>query len=100
MRRKGPPGSLSRGSKAIDLARTTRVRDTNLGDRDAVWAADDCPKHHVADGLYLVDVLDAINMAYTIIDNPDEISLMLRFYRQTRSVCQPMAILLTRGSRG
>jgi hypothetical protein len=53
-----------------------------------------------ADGLYLVDVLDAINMPYTIIDNPDEIPPMLRFYRQTRSVCRPMAVLFTRGSRG
>jgi hypothetical protein len=80
--------------------RELRVRDTNLADR----AAGDYHKHHVADGLYLVGLLDAINLPYTIIDNPDEISLMSRFYRQTRSVCRPMAVVLTcdllRGSRG
>src|SRR5215469_5691197 len=49
-------------------------------------AAGDHHKHHVANGLYLLRVLDAINMPYAIIDKPYEISLISRFYRQTRTV--------------
>jgi sulfopyruvate decarboxylase TPP-binding subunit len=62
------------------------------------------PQAIVAEGLYLLGLLDAINIPYTIIDKPDEISLMSRFDRQTHTVCRPMAVLLTRdllrGSRG
>jgi sulfopyruvate decarboxylase subunit alpha len=67
-------------------------------------AAGDHHKHHAANGLYLLRVLDAINMPYAIIDRPDEISLISRFYRQTRTVSRGMSVLFTRdllkGPRG
>ena len=67
-------------------------------------AAGDHHKHHVANGLYLLRVLDAINMPYAIIDQPHEISLISRFYRQTRTVSRAMSVLFTRdllkGARG
>ena len=59
-------------------------------------AAGDHHKHHVANGLYLLRVLDAINMPYAIIDKPDEISLISTFYRQTRTVSRAMLVLFTR----
>jgi sulfopyruvate decarboxylase subunit alpha len=59
-------------------------------------AAGDHHKHHVANGLYLLRVLDAINMPYAIIDKADDISLISRFYRQTRIVSRPMSVLFTR----
>jgi sulfopyruvate decarboxylase TPP-binding subunit len=67
-------------------------------------AAGDHHKHHVANGLYLLRVLDAINMPYAIIDKQDEISRISRFYRQTRTVSRAMSVLFTRdllkGARG
>jgi sulfopyruvate decarboxylase alpha subunit len=59
-------------------------------------AAGDHHKHHISNGLYLLRVIDAINMPYAIIDKPDEIPLISRFYRHTRTVSRPMAVLLTR----
>jgi len=59
-------------------------------------AAGDHHKHHISNGLYLLRVIDAINMPYAIIDKPDEIPLISRSYRHTRTVSRPMAVLLTR----
>jgi sulfopyruvate decarboxylase subunit alpha len=59
-------------------------------------AAGDHHKHHISNGLYLLAVIDAINMPYVIIDKPDEIPLISRFYRHTRTISRPMAVLLTR----
>jgi sulfopyruvate decarboxylase subunit alpha len=59
-------------------------------------AAGDHHKHHISNGLYLLRVIDAINMPYVIIDKPDEIALISRSYRHTRTVSRPMAVLLTR----
>jgi sulfopyruvate decarboxylase alpha subunit len=59
-------------------------------------AAGDHHKHHVSNGLYLLPVLDAIDMPYTIIDKPAEIPLISRCYRHTRTVSRPMAVLFTR----
>lgn len=53
-------------------------------------------KHHVSNGLYLLPVLDAINMPYQVIDRPDEIPHISRAYRHTRTFSRPMAVLLTR----
>jgi hypothetical protein len=47
-----------------------------------------------ADGLYPVGVLDAISMSYTLIDKPDEISLMSRCYRQTQPFAGPWQFCL------
>ena len=59
-------------------------------------AAGDHHKHHISNGLYLLRVMDAINMPYAIIDKPDEIPLISRSYRHTRTASRPMAVLLTR----
>ena len=59
-------------------------------------AAGDHHKHHISNGLYLLRVIEAINMPYAIIDKPDEIPLIARSYRHTRTISRPMAVLLTR----
>ena len=59
-------------------------------------AAGDHHKHHISNGLYLLRVMDAINMPYAIIDKPDEIPLISRSYHHTRTVSRPMAVLFTR----
>jgi sulfopyruvate decarboxylase subunit alpha len=59
-------------------------------------AAGDHHKHHVSNGLYLLPVLDAIDMPYAIIDKPSEIPLISRCYHHTRTVSRPMAVLFTR----
>jgi len=59
-------------------------------------APGDHHKHHVSNGLYLLPVLDAIDMPYTIIEKPEEISLISRCYHHTRTVSRPMVVLLTR----
>jgi hypothetical protein len=41
-------------------------------------------------------VLDAISMPYQIIDKPDDIPLVSRCYRHTRTYTRPMAVLFTR----
>jgi sulfopyruvate decarboxylase subunit alpha len=59
-------------------------------------AVGDHHKHHVSNGLYLLPVLDAINMPYTIVDKPDEVSLISRCYRHARTFSRPMVVLFTR----
>jgi sulfopyruvate decarboxylase subunit alpha len=59
-------------------------------------APGDHHKHHVSNGLYLLPVLDAIDMPYAIIDKPSEIAMISRCYHHTRTVSRPMAVLLTR----
>jgi sulfopyruvate decarboxylase subunit alpha len=59
-------------------------------------AAGDHHKHHISNGLYLLSVMDAINMPYAIIDRPDDIPLISRVYRHTRTISRPMAVLFTR----
>jgi len=53
-------------------------------------------KHHISNGLYLLPVLNAINMPYQIIDKPEEINLISRCYRHTRTYARPMTVLFTR----
>jgi sulfopyruvate decarboxylase subunit alpha len=59
-------------------------------------AAGDNHKHHISNGLYLRPVLDAINLPYQVIDDPDDIGLISRSYRHTRTFSRPMAVLFTR----
>ena len=59
-------------------------------------AVGDHHKHHVSNGLYLLPVLDAINMPYVIIDKPDKISLISQCYYHTRILSRPMVVLFTR----
>jgi sulfopyruvate decarboxylase TPP-binding subunit len=59
-------------------------------------ALGDHHKHHVSNGLYLRPVLDAIDLPYQVIDEPDDIKLISRAYRHTRTFCRPFAVLFTR----
>lgn len=59
-------------------------------------AIGDHHKHHVSNGLYLLPVLDAISMHYQIIDKAEEIPLISRCYRHTRTYARPMVVLFTR----
>jgi sulfopyruvate decarboxylase subunit alpha len=59
-------------------------------------AAGDHHKHHISNGLYLRPVLDAINMPYTIIDKPGDISLISKYYHHTRTYSRPTVVLFTR----
>ena len=59
-------------------------------------ATGDHHKHHISNGLYLRPVLDAIDLPYQIIDSSDDISLISRAYRHTRTISRPMAVLFTR----
>jgi sulfopyruvate decarboxylase subunit alpha len=59
-------------------------------------AVGDHHKHHVSNGLYLLPVLDAISMRYQIIDKADEIPLISRCYRHTRTYTRPIVVLFTR----
>jgi sulfopyruvate decarboxylase subunit alpha len=53
-------------------------------------------KHHVSNGLYLRDVLDAIKMPYQVIAAPEDIASISRCYHHTRIFSRPMAVLFTR----
>jgi sulfopyruvate decarboxylase TPP-binding subunit len=59
-------------------------------------AVGDHHKHHVSNGLYLLPVLDAIRMRYQIIDKAEDIPLISRCYRHTRTYARPMVVLFTR----
>lgn len=59
-------------------------------------AGGDHHKHHISNGLYLRPVLDAINLPYQVIDDPDDIRLISRSYHQTRTFSRPMVVLFTR----
>ncbi|HUK57871.1 MAG TPA: hypothetical protein VLV50_01475 [Stellaceae bacterium] len=60
-------------------------------------AVGDHHKHHASNGLYLLPVLQAIDMPFHIIDRPDDIPMISRVYDHTRTMTRPMAVLLTRG---
>jgi sulfopyruvate decarboxylase alpha subunit len=59
-------------------------------------AGGDHHKHHISNGLYLRPVLDAINLPYQIIEDADDLGLISRSYRHTRTFSRPMAVLFTR----
>jgi sulfopyruvate decarboxylase subunit alpha len=59
-------------------------------------AVGDHHKHHVSNGLYLRQVLEAINMPYQVIATPADIPAISRCYQHTRIYTRPMAVLLTR----
>ena len=59
-------------------------------------AGGDHHKHHISNGLYLRPVLDAIDMPYLIIDDPEGIKQISRSYQHTRTFSRPMAVLFTR----
>jgi sulfopyruvate decarboxylase subunit alpha len=59
-------------------------------------AVGDHHKHHASNGLYLLPVLQAIDMPYHIIETPQDIRKISKVYQQTRTVSRPMAVLFTR----
>ena len=59
-------------------------------------AGGDHHKHHISNGLYLRPVLDAIDMPYLVIDDPEDIKQISRSYQHTRTFSRPMAVLFTR----
>ncbi len=59
-------------------------------------AAGDHHKHHVSNGLYLLPILEAIDLPYAIVDSLAEIPLISRCYHHTRTISRPMVVLLTR----
>ncbi len=60
-------------------------------------AVGDHHKHHASNGLYLLPVLQAIDMPYQIVDRAEDIPMISRCYRHTRTFARPMAVLFTRG---
>jgi sulfopyruvate decarboxylase subunit alpha len=59
-------------------------------------AVGDHHKHHISNGLYLLPVLNAIDMPFRIIDKPEDIPLIAACYHHTRTYSRPMVALLTR----
>lgn len=59
-------------------------------------AAGDTQKHHISNGLYLLPVLDSINMPYEIIDKRADLKLISRSYRHCRTFSRPTAVILTK----
>ena len=59
-------------------------------------AVGDPNRHHVSNGLYLRRVIDAIDMPCTIIGKPEEIPLLSRAYRHSRSFYRSTVVALTR----
>ncbi len=59
-------------------------------------AVGDHHKHHLSNGLYLEKVFDAINLPYQVIASKDDIPMISRCYRHTRTFSRPMAAVFTR----
>ena len=59
-------------------------------------ALGDHHKHHASNGLYLLPVMEAINLPYTIIDEAADIGQISKAYRHTRTFSHPMAVIFTR----
>jgi sulfopyruvate decarboxylase subunit alpha len=59
-------------------------------------AIGDHHKHHVSNGLYLLPVLNALNMPYQIVDTPADIGAISRCYHHTRTYSRTMVVLFTR----
>ena len=59
-------------------------------------AVGDHHKHHISNGLYLLPVLDAIDLPYTIIERPDDLHLVSKCYQHSRTFSRPTVVLFTR----
>jgi len=53
-------------------------------------------KHHASNGLYLLPILDAISVPYTIIDKPEDIGMISRGYHHSRTFSRPTVVAMTR----
>lgn len=59
-------------------------------------APGDTHKHHVSNGLYLLPVLDAIDLPYMIIDSRDGLRHVSTMYEHSRTFSRASAAILTR----
>ncbi len=60
-------------------------------------APGDGHKHHVSNGLYLLPVLDAIDMTYVIVDRAEKLGEIATAIEHSYLISRPVCILLTRG---
>ncbi len=59
-------------------------------------AVGDPNRHHVSNSVYLRRVIDAIDIPCTIIDKPEEIPMLSRAYRHSRTFYRSSLVALTR----
>ena len=59
-------------------------------------APGDHHKHHVSNGLYLLPVMDSINLPYMMIDSRDKIPHIRRVWDHSRTISRPTVAVLTR----
>ena len=59
-------------------------------------APGDHHKHHVSNGLYLLPVMDSINLPYMMIDSRDKIPHIKRAWDHSRTISRPTVAVLTR----
>jgi sulfopyruvate decarboxylase TPP-binding subunit len=59
-------------------------------------AVGDPNRHHVSNSIYLRRVIDAIDIPCTIIDKPEEIPMLSRAYRHSRTFYRSSLVALTR----
>ena len=59
-------------------------------------APGDTHKHHVSNGLYLLPVLDAIDLPYMIIDSRNDLRHISTMYEHSRTFSRASAAILTR----
>lgn len=55
---------------------------------------DDGAKFHVSNGLYLFDVINAIDMPCTVIDSRDKLPMIAEAYHHSRKISRPTVALL------
>lgn len=58
-------------------------------------APGDRHKHHVSNGLYLLPVIEAINLPYTIIDSREKIGDLGKMYTHSRTFSRPSVAIFT-----
>jgi sulfopyruvate decarboxylase alpha subunit len=56
----------------------------------------DQAKYHVSNGLYLLPLMDSLNMPYVIVDSPEKIKLISQAYGHSRVLCRPVVVGFTR----
>jgi sulfopyruvate decarboxylase subunit alpha len=59
-------------------------------------AMGDSAKYQVSNGLYLVSLLDSINLPYAIVESRNELSKIRSAYRHTQVINRPVVVALTR----
>ena len=59
-------------------------------------AMGDSAKYQVSNGLYLVSLLNSINLPYAIVESRNELSKIRSAYRHTQVINRPVVVALTR----